>query len=67
MTLPRAREIIHRQLQLGGGYNPNLVRLLLGEARRGLRQAAVGGLIRGLVLEVRFGLEAGTDFSRVGG
>jgi hypothetical protein len=67
VSLQRARETIHRQLQLGGGYNPNLVRLLLAEARRGLGQAAVGGLIRGLVLEARFGLEAGTDFSRVGG
>ena len=30
MTLDRAREIIATQLQFGGGYNRNAVRLLLG-------------------------------------
>ena len=30
MTLARAREIIVTQLQFGGGYNRNAVRLLLG-------------------------------------
>jgi len=66
MTLERAREIISQQLQFGGGYNRNAVRLLLGEVQREHGQAAVDGLIRDLALEKAFGLTPGTDFSNVG-
>jgi hypothetical protein len=66
MTLERAREIIAQQLQFGGGYNRNAVRLLLGEIQREHGQAAVDGLIRELDLEMAFGLKPGTDFSGVG-
>ena len=66
MTLERAREIIAQQLQFGGGYNRNAVRLLLGEVQREHGQAAVDALIRELDLEDAFGLKAGTDFSGVG-
>ena len=66
MTLDRAREIIAQQLQFGGGYNRNAVRLLLGEVQREHGQAAVDGLVRDLDLETTFGLKPGTDFSAVG-
>lgn len=66
MTLERAREIIGQQLQFGGGYNRNAVRLLLGEVARDHGQGAVDGLIRELGLDEAFGLKQGTDFSRVG-
>jgi hypothetical protein len=66
MTLERAREMISQQLQFGGGYNRNAVRLLLGEVQREHGQAAVDGLIRDLALETAFGLKPGTDFSSVG-
>jgi hypothetical protein len=66
MTLDRAREIIAQQLQFGGGYNRNAVRLLLGEIQREHGQAAVDGLIRELDLETAFGLKPGTDFSGIG-
>jgi hypothetical protein len=66
MTLDRAREIIAQQLQFGGGYNRNAVRLLLGEVQREHGQAAVDTLIRELDLEQAFGLKSGTDFSGVG-
>lgn len=65
MTLDRAREIIAQQLQFGGGYNRNAVRLLLGEVSREHGQGAVDGLIRELGLEDAFGLKPGTDFSAV--
>jgi hypothetical protein len=66
MTLARAREIIAQQLQFGGGYNRNAVRLILGEVQREHGQAAVDTLIRELDLEPAFGLKPGTDFSGVG-
>jgi hypothetical protein len=31
MTLDRPRDMISQQLQFGGGYNRNAVRLMLGE------------------------------------
>ena len=67
MTLERARELIKVQLQFGGGYNRNAVRLILGEVQREHGRAAVDGLIRELDLEQRFGLAAGTDFGAVAG
>jgi len=66
MTLERAREIIRQQLEFGGGYNRNAVRLLLGEVGREHGQAAVDGLIRELDLEQTFGLKPGRDFSAIG-
>jgi hypothetical protein len=66
MTLQHARELITQQLQFGGGYNRNAVRLLLGEVQREHGQAAVDGLIRELDLEQAFGLKPGTDFAKVG-
>jgi hypothetical protein len=66
MTPERARELIRTQLQFGGGYNRNAVRLILGELGREHGQGAVDGLIRELGLEESFGLKPGTDFTRVG-
>ena len=66
MTLDRARELIKVQLQFGGGYNRNAVRLILGEIQREDGQGAVDGLIRELDLEQAFGLKPGTDFAGVG-
>ena len=66
MTPDRARDLIRTQLQFGGGYNRNAVRLILGELGRAHGQAAVDGLIRELDLESAFGFAPGTDFSGVG-
>lgn len=66
MTPDRARELIKVQLQFGGGYNRNAVRLILGEIAREHGQGAVDALIRELDLEQAFGLKLGTDFSGVG-
>jgi hypothetical protein len=66
MTLDKARELIATQLQFGGGYNRNAVRLVLGEVQREHGQAAVDGLIREMGLEQAFDLREGTDFSGVG-
>mgnify|MGYP003572817229 CR=1 FL=1 len=66
MTLERVREIITQQLQFGGGYNRNAVRLLLGEVQREHGPMAMDAMIRELGLEQAFGLKPGTDFSNVG-
>jgi hypothetical protein len=66
MTLDKARELIAVQLQFGGGYNRNAVRLILAEITNEHGQGAVDQLIRELDLAERFGLQPGTDFSRVG-
>jgi hypothetical protein len=66
MTPDRARELIRPQLQFGGGYNRNAVRLILGEVAREHGQGTVDALIRELDLEQAFGLRPGTDFSGVG-
>jgi hypothetical protein len=63
MTPDRARELIQVQLQFGGGYNRNAVRLILGEIHKEHGQPAVDRLIRELDLEQRFGLAPGTDFA----
>ena len=65
MTLNKARELITTQLQFGGGYNRNAVRLILAEIQREHGQAGVDQLIRELDLENAFGLKPGTDFSKV--
>jgi hypothetical protein len=67
MTLARARELIRVQLQFGGGYNRNSVRLILAEVQREHGRPAVDSLIRELDLEQRFGLAPGTDFGSVAG
>ena len=66
MTWEKARELISVQLQFGGGYNRNAVRLILGEVQREHGQGAVDRLIRGLGLDQAFDLMPGTDFSGVG-
>ncbi|HIP53264.1 MAG TPA: hypothetical protein EYH03_04550 [Chromatiales bacterium] len=66
MRLEKARELIITQLEFGGGYNRNAVRLILGEVQREHGQAASDGLIAELGLEATFGLRPGTDFTRVG-
>jgi hypothetical protein len=66
MTTERARELITIQLQFGGGYNRNAVRLILGEIQREHGSAAVDALIVELGLEQAFGLRPGTDYSGVG-
>ncbi len=66
MTIDRARELITTQLQFGGGYNRNAVRLILGEVQREHGSAAADTLILELGLEQAFGLRPGTDFSGVG-
>ncbi len=66
MTLERAREIIQQQVSFGSGYNRNAVRLLLGEVQREHGLPAGDQLIRELDLEQAFGLQPGTDFTRVG-
>ncbi len=66
MTLEKARELIVTQLQFGGGYNRNAVRLILGEIQREHGQQAVDGLIRELGLEQAFELRPGTNFAGVG-
>jgi len=64
MTLEKARELVAVQAQLGGGYNRNSVRLILGEVHREHGQQAVDALIREFDLSATFGIEPGTDFSR---
>ena len=66
MTLEKARELTSVQLQFGGGYNRNAVRLILGEVQRGGGQGAVDRLIREVGLDKAFDLSPGTDFSEVG-
>lgn len=65
MTLNRARELIQIQMQLGGGYNRNSVRLVLREVQNVHGQSAVDQLIREFDLDTRFDLKPGMDFSRV--
>jgi hypothetical protein len=66
MTLDRVRDLTKTQVQLGGRYNHNAVRLFPGEVDREQGQGAVDALIRELDLEQVFGDEPGTDFSGLG-
>ncbi len=59
MTLDRARELILIQVDMGGGYNRNSVRVLLAEVSREHGQAAVDQLIREFSLNDKFGLQPG--------
>ena len=59
MTIDRARELISIQVNMGGGYNRNSVRLLLHEVSKDHAQAGVDLLIREFALDEHFGLQAG--------
>ncbi len=67
MTLDRARELIRVQLQFGGGYNRNAVRLILADVQREHGQGSVDALIRELDLDKAFDLAPGTNFGSVTG
>ena len=67
MTIDKARQLITTQLEFGGGYNRNSVRLILAEVQRMHGMAAVDSLIREFELSSRFDLKIGTDFSKVTG
>lgn len=66
MTLEKACELIASQSRLGGGYNCNAVRLILGELHREHGQPIVDRLIREFELTAIFGIKPGTDYSRFG-
>lgn len=59
MTLDRARELIGIQVDMGGGYNRNSVRVLLSEVHREHGQTGVDQLIREFALDEKFGLQIG--------
>jgi hypothetical protein len=59
MTLGRAKELISIQVDMGGGYNRNSVRLLLHEVSREHGQEGVDQLIREFSLDEKFGLQIG--------
>lgn len=59
MTLDRARELIGIQVDMGGGYNRNSVRVLLHEVSREHGQEGVDQLIREFALDQKFGLQPG--------
>jgi hypothetical protein len=64
MTLDKARELLHVQVKLAGGYNRNSAKLILAEVEREHGQAAVDMLIREMDLESVFGFKPGTRFHR---
>ncbi len=59
MTLDRARELIAIQVDMGGGYNRNSVRMLLAEVGREHGQEGVDKMIREFSLDEKFGLLPG--------
>ncbi len=59
MTLDRAKELISIQVNMGGGYNRNSVRVLLHEVSREHGQHGVDQLIREFSLDEMFGLQIG--------
>ncbi len=59
MTLQRARELIAIQVDMGGGYNRNSVRILLHEVSQTQGQQGVDQLIREFALDELFGLLPG--------
>ena len=61
MTLDKARELIAVQVEMGGGYNRNSVRVILTEVKKDLGQEAVDGLIRSFSLDELFGIQPGED------
>ena len=63
MTLDRARELIRIQVDMGGGYNRNSVRVLLSEVSRDHGQAGVDQLISEFSLDDKFGLQIGQQIN----
>lgn len=63
MTLDRARELISIQVDMGGGYNRNSVRVLLAEVSREHGQSGVDQLIREFSLDEKFGIEIGQEIN----
>ncbi len=63
MTLERARELIKIQVEMGGGYNRNSVRVLLAEINREHGQSAVDQLIIEFSLDEQFGLQVGQSIN----
>jgi hypothetical protein len=61
MTLEKARELIQVQVDLGGGYNRNSIRILLGEVKKAHNQEAVDKFIKDFSLDTLFGLKVGED------
>ncbi|MCU7835593.1 MAG: hypothetical protein KZQ83_10115 [gamma proteobacterium symbiont of Taylorina sp.] len=61
MTIDRARELISIQVDMGGGYNRNSVRVLLYEVAREHGQESVDQLIREFSLQENFGLKPGEE------
>lgn len=59
MTLERARELITIQVNMGGGYNRNSVRILLHEVSKEHGQIGVDQLIKEFSLDEKFGLVIG--------
>ena len=66
MTIDKARELIAVQARLGGGYNRNGVRMILGAVHREHGQQVVDQLIGEFDLQTIFGIAPGSDFSRFG-
>jgi len=61
MTIDRARELLQIQVEMGGGYNRNSVRLVLFEISKEHGQGAVDKLIDEFSLEQIFGLQKGVE------
>lgn len=61
MTLDKARELIAVQVEMGGGYNRNSVRIILTEVKKDLGQEAVDELIRSFSLDELFGIQPGEN------
>ncbi len=61
MEIPRAKELIKLQIELGGGYNRNSVRMILAEIQREYGQETVDALIREFHLNMVFGFKEGQE------
>ena len=61
MKLDKARELIAVQVEMGGGYNRNSVRIILTEVKKDLGQEAVDELIRSFSLDELFGIQPGEN------
>ncbi|MFK5986758.1 MAG: hypothetical protein QM479_15235 [Pseudomonadota bacterium] len=61
MTLDKACELIEVQVNLGGGYNRNSIRIILAEIKKEHGQEAVDGLIQLFSLDQLFGIQIGEE------
>lgn len=61
MTIERARELLQIQVDLGGGYNRNSVRLILFEISKEHGQEVADKLIDEFALDQIFGLQKGIE------